>query len=58
MAEIAPNILTGQCLKRRIGDIEIVKKEVAALQRARNSKSAKVNWQFIAGDARIKLRRL
>ena len=44
MAEIALNVLIGQCLKRRIGDIEIVKKEVAAWQRARNNKSAKVNW--------------
>jgi predicted AAA+ superfamily ATPase len=41
----------------RLG-IEIVKIEVAAWQRARNNKSAKVNWQFIAEDARIKLRRL
>ena len=44
MAEIALNVLMGQCLKGRIGDIEIVKKEVAAWQRARNNKSAKVNW--------------
>jgi hypothetical protein len=58
MAEIESNALTGQCLKRRIGDIEIIKKEVAAWQRAINNKSAKVNWQFIAEDARIKLRRL
>lgn len=58
MAEIELNVLTGQCLKRRIGDIEIVKKEVAAWQRARDNKGAKVNWQFTAEDARIKLRRL
>lgn len=58
MAEIELNVLTGQCLKRRIDDIEFVKKEVAAWQRARDNKSAKVNWQFTAEDARIKLRRL
>ena len=58
MAEIELNVLTGQCLKRRIDDIEIVKKEVAAWQRARDNKGAKVNWQFTAEDARIKLRRL
>jgi len=34
------------------------KKEVAAWQKARNNKNAKVNWQFTAEDARIKLRRL
>jgi hypothetical protein len=58
MAEIELNVLTGQCLKRRIDDIEIVKKEVLAWQRARDNKGAKVNWQFTAEDARIKLRRL
>jgi len=51
-------VLTGQCLNRRIDDIEIVKKEVAAWQRARNNKTVKVNRQFTAEDARIKLRRL
>lgn len=58
MAEIELNVLTGQCLKRRIDDINIVKKEVAAWEKARNKKSAKVNWQFTNEDARIKLRRL
>lgn len=58
MAEIELNVLTGQCLKRRIDHIDIVKKEVAAWQKARNNKGAKVNWQFTAEDARIKLRRL
>ena len=58
MAEIELNVLTGQCLTRRIDDIEFVKKEVAAWQRARDNKNAKVNWQFTAEDARIKLRRL
>lgn len=58
MAEIELNVLTGQCLKRRIDDIEFVKKEVAAWQIARDNKGAKVNWQFTAEDARIKLRRL
>jgi hypothetical protein len=58
MAEIELNVLTGQCLKRRIDKIEIVKKEVAAWQNARNNKNAKVNWQFTTEDARIKLRRL
>jgi hypothetical protein len=46
MAEIELNVLTGQCLKRRIDNIDIVKKEVAAWQKFRNNKNAKVNWQM------------
>ncbi len=34
--------------------IDIVKKEVAAGQKFRNNKNAKVNWQVTAEDARIK----
>ncbi|MFQ5631227.1 MAG: IS630 family transposase [bacterium] len=58
MAEIELNVLTAQCLNRRIDDIEIVKKEVQAWQEYRNNKNAKVNWQFTTEDARIKLLRL
>jgi len=58
MAEIELNVLSGQCLKRRIDDIAIVRREVLAWQKFRNNKSAKVNWQFTAEDARIKLSRL
>jgi hypothetical protein len=58
MAEIELNVLAGQCLKRRIDDIEVVRKEIRAWQEFRNNKNVKVNWQFTAKDARIKLRRL
>ncbi len=58
MAEIELNVLTGQCLKRRIDDIEVVRKEVLAWQKFRNNKNSKVNWQFTTEDARIKLSRL
>jgi len=58
MAEIELNVLTGQCLNRRIDDIEVVKKEVKAWQDSRNNKIAKVNWQFTTENARIKLSRL
>lgn len=58
MAEIELNVLTGQCLNRRIDDIEIVRKEVQAWQEFRNNKAAKVNWQFTTENARIKLFRL
>ena len=58
MAEIELNVLSGQCLKRRIEDIDTVRKEVDAWQKARNNKKAKVNWQFTTDNARIKLKRL
>lgn len=58
MAEIELNVLTGQCLNRRIDNIEDVKKETKAWQEFRNNKNAKVNWQFTNNDARIKLSRL
>ena len=58
MAEIELNVLIGQCLNRRIDNIDTVKTESAAWQEARNNKGAKVNWQFKTEDARIKLKRL
>ena len=58
MAEIELNVLTGQCLNRRIDDIEVARKEVNAWQKHRNNRPAKVNWQFTTKDARIKLSRL
>lgn len=58
MAEIELNVLTGQCLDRRIDDIEVVKNEVRAWQKYRNNKEAKVKWHFTTKDARIKLSRL
>jgi hypothetical protein len=58
MAEIELNVLTGQCLNRRIDDIAVVGKEARAWQEYRNNKNAKVNWQFTTKDARIKLFRL
>jgi hypothetical protein len=58
MAEIELNVLTRQCLNRRIDDIAVVRKEVLAWQEFRNNKNAKVNWQFTSEDARIKLSRL
>ncbi|MCX9026693.1 MAG: IS630 family transposase [Candidatus Methanoperedens sp.] len=58
MAEIELNVLTGQCLDRRMDNIEFVKKEVLAWEKNRNNKNAKVNWQFTTENARIKLSRL
>lgn len=58
MAEIELNVLTKQCLNRRIDDITVVRREVLAWQKYRDNKNAKVNWQFTTEDARIKLSRL
>lgn len=58
MAEIELNVLIGQCLNRRIDDIEIAKRESSAWQEYRNNKNAKVNWQFTTKDARTKFSRL
>jgi len=58
VAEIELNVLNGQCLNRRIDEIEIVRQEAQAWQAYRDSLEAKVNWQFTNEDARIKLQRL
>lgn len=58
MAEIELNVITGQCLNRRIDNIEEVRKEAAAWRQYRNNKDSKVNWRFTTDDARIKLARL
>jgi len=51
-------VLNGQCLNRRIDNIETIERQTTAWQNHRNNKDAKVNWQFTADDARIKLKRL
>ena len=58
MAEIELNVLTGQCLARRLDDIDRVRREVEAWERYRDNKNAKINWRFTTPDARIKLSRL
>ena len=58
MAEIELNVLMGQCLDRRIDDIEIMKREVVAWQKDRNNKKTTINWQFTNDKARIKLKKL
>lgn len=58
MAEIELNVLSKQCLKRRIDNIEKIKSEVKAWENSRNNMDAKINWQFTEDKARIKLKRL
>ncbi len=58
IAEIELNVMTRQCLSRRIDDIGRLRAELAAWEVERNSIAAKVNWQFRTPDARIKLQSL
>ncbi|MFH1543050.1 MAG: IS630 family transposase [Patescibacteria group bacterium] len=58
MAEIELNVLTGQCLNRRIDNISVIRRETDAWQNHRNNLNAKINWQFTTSKARIKLKRL
>ena len=58
MAEIELGILGRQCLSRRIDNMDDLRRESKAWQRARNATGAKTDWQFTTEDARIKLRRL
>jgi len=58
MAEIELNVLNGQCLNRRIDNIETIINEVDAWQNHRNNKNSKINWRFTTKDSRIKLKRL
>jgi len=58
MAEIELNVLQGQCLSRRIDNIDHVEREVKAWADHRNKMDSVINWQFTTNDARIKLKRL
>lgn len=58
MAESELAVLTSQCLDRRIADKQTLVEEVAAWEKARNTKHTKADWQFTTADARTKLKRL
>lgn len=58
MAEIELNVMIGQCLNRRIGDIETLRREVKAWSDDRNNHEWNINWQFTNEEARVKLKRL
>ena len=55
IAEIELNVMTRQCLNRRIDSIEKLTSELAAWEKERNENHAKVNWHFRTKDARLKL---
>ena len=55
IAEIELNVMTRQCLSRRIESIDKLRSELSAWEVERNEIQACVNWQFRTKDARIKL---
>lgn len=55
MAEIELNVMTRQCLSRRIPDIDKLRQELTAWEVTRNQNAACINWQFTTKDARTKL---
>jgi transposase len=58
MAEIELSVMSRQCLRERMGDIQQLEKEVLAWQDKRNAKEIKADWQFTTECARVKLRKL
>jgi len=58
MAEIELSALSGQCLDRRIPDIQTMQIDVRAWENHRNNRQAKIKWHFSTADARIKLKHL
>ena len=58
IAEIEFSALKRQCLNMRIDCIEKMRSKVSDWNFDRNTRQTKVDWQFTAKDARIKLKRL
>ena len=55
MAEIELNVMTRQCLSRRIASIEKLKCELSAWEEYRNRNISKIKRHFKTGNARKKL---
>jgi hypothetical protein len=59
VAECELSCLTRQCLRgRRLGELDVLQKEIAAWSQKTNAKQRGVDWQFKIDDARRKLKRL
>jgi hypothetical protein len=54
MAEMAFAVVSTQCLDRRLGDQETVRRAIAAWQTRRNAEKAAVDWRFTTAKARGK----
>jgi hypothetical protein len=55
MAEIELNVMTRQCLSRRIDTLEKLRNELSSWETNRNASIAKIIWHFKTTDAREKL---
>jgi DDE superfamily endonuclease len=55
MAEIELSVFARQCLQRRIATEASLRRELAAVEAARNAARAKIHWQFTTAKAREKL---
>lgn len=55
IAEIELNVMTRQCLARRLDSIPKIQQELAAWEKMRNEDCGKVIWHFTTPQARTKL---
>lgn len=58
IAEIGINMITRECLDRRIPNLAALRSELKEWNDAYDKNPSPINWQFTTADARIKLRRL
>ena len=58
IAEIELSALTTQCLNRRIGNLDALRKEISVWNISRNESQKSVDWQFTTNEARGKLKTL
>ncbi len=58
MAEIEIGIMNRQCLDRRIDSIVEIGKEIAAWEKERNQRKARIHWTFTIAAARRKMKKL
>ena len=56
VAEIELNVMTKQCLNRRISDVDQLQSQLSAWEQHRNGSSKSVDWHFSTSDARDKLK--
>ena len=57
MVEIEIGVLAGQCLDRRIENMEQLAAEIAVWERQRNAARARIKWMFTTKKARAKMGR-
>lgn len=58
IAECELSIMTRQCLDRRIPSLNVLRREIQAWSKRRNTQQKGVDWRFTTKDARIRLKYL